>query len=315
MLVSLGEEQEGPSGLAVPDHKIKETPTGFEKPAGSLSRRTFLQAGFLAAGGLAFYAGEIGRHWLDVREVPVRLKNLPEGLHGFRIAQIADFHYGEYSEPSYLRSVVRATNALKPDLVALVGDFISAGPMVKRISIDFAGHCADLLAKLECPLRYAVMGNHDCMVGREAVTEALTAREIPVLHNRAVPIERAGGRLWLAGVADVLIGGEADLNAAIPSGREASTEPLVLMAHEPDYADQVTGSGVDLMLSGHTHGGQVRIPFVPPIQLPPLGEKYVEGMFRVGDLQLYVTRGVGTVGVPFRFRCPPEITVLRLESV
>ena len=116
----------------------------------------------------------------------------------------------------------------------------------------------------------------------------------------------------LAGVADVLIGGEADLNAAMPKGRSPGTEPLILLAHEGDYADQIVGSGVDLMLAGHTHGGQVRIPFVPPFQLPPLGEKYLEGLFSVGDLKLYVTRGVGTVGVPFRFRCPPEITVITL---
>ncbi len=284
-----------------------------QSAAGNPTRRIFLKTGFLATGGLALYAGEVERHWLDIRQVIVQLSNLPEALRGFRVAQLADFHYGEYSEPSFIRAVVRATNSLKPDLIALVGDFISSGPMVKRISVDFAYHCADLLARLDCPLRYAAMGNHDCMVGRAEVTDALTSKGISVLHNSAVPIEREGGRLWLAGVADVLIGGQADLGATIPKGRVRNAEPLILMAHEPDYADRVTGSGVDLMLSGHTHGGQVRIPFAPPFQLPPLGEKYVEGLFRIGDLQLYVTRGIGTVGVPFRFRCQPEITVITLE--
>ncbi len=312
VLVSLREEQEGPTGLVVPDLKMNETPTRLENPTRLLSRRTFLQAGFLAMGGLAFYAGEVGRHWLTVTEVPVRLKNLPESMRGFRIVQLADFHYGEYSEPSFLRAVVEMTNSLKPDLIALVGDFISSGPMVRRISVDFAYHCAELLAKLKCPLRFAVMGNHDVMVSRVEVTEALTSLGLPVLHNSSVPIERDGGRFWLAGVADVLIGGEADLDAAMPKGRTSASEPLILMAHEPDYADQISGSGVDLMLAGHTHGGQVRIPFVPPFQLPPLGEKYIQGLFPVGDLKLYVTRGVGTVGMPFRFRCPPEITVITL---
>jgi predicted MPP superfamily phosphohydrolase len=283
-----------------------------ETPAGVVTRRAFLKAGVLAVGGLAVYAGELERHWIDVHQVSIRLKNLPEAFRGFRIAHVADFHYGEYSEPTFIRSVVRRVNALRPDLIALTGDFISSGPMVRRISVDFAYHCADLLGRLECAQKFAVMGNHDVLVSRADVTDALVSKDIPVLHNQAIPIEKDGTRVWLAGVADVSSGKEADLNAAIPQGRIRASEPLILMAHEPDYADRVIGSGVDLMLSGHTHGGQVRIPFMPPVNLPPMGKKYVEGLFFLGDLQLYVTRGIGTVGVPFRFRCPPEITVITL---
>jgi predicted MPP superfamily phosphohydrolase len=279
---------------------------------GQVTRRTFLKAGVFAAGGLALYAGEIERHWIDVQHVDIRLGNLPEAFRGFRIAHMADFHYGEYSEPTFIRSVVRRVNALRPDLIALTGDFISAGPMVRRISVDFAYHCADLLGKLECPRKFASMGNHDVLVSRIGVTDALESRGIPVLHNHAIPIEKDGARLWLAGVADTIVGTDADLSAAIPLGRQAGSEPLILMAHEPDYADEVVGSGVDLMLSGHTHGGQVRIPFMPLMNLPPMGKKYVEGHFSLSGLQLYVTRGIGTVGVPFRFRCPPEITLITL---
>jgi predicted MPP superfamily phosphohydrolase len=288
------------------------SPNSPEATPQGLTRRRFLQTSFLAGAGLTIYAGELERHWPDVHHVSIRLSNLPEDFRGFRIVQLADFHYGEYSEPSYLRAVVATTNLLKPDLITLTGDFISAGPLVRRISQQYAHHCAALLGHLECPLRYAVMGNHDAIVGRHAVTEALASHGIPVLHNQAVPIERDGRRLWLAGLADALIGNEADLDAVLPKGRDPRTEPLILMGHEPDYADTVTGSGVDLMLSGHTHGGQVRIPFMAPFDLPPLGKKYVSGLFGVGDLQLYVTRGLGTVGVPFRFRCRPEITVITL---
>ena len=283
-----------------------------ENAAGLFTRRAFLKGGVLAIGGLAFYSGEVERHWIDIREVTIRLKNLPEAFRGFRIAQIADFHYGEYSEPTFIRAAARAINGLKPDLVALTGDFISAVPMIKRISVDLAFHCAHLLAAIESPRKFAVMGNHDVIVSRAEVTEALVSNGIPVLHNSAIPIEKDGARLWLAGVADVLMGGGADIGAAIPKGRMPGSEPLILMAHEPDYADQVIGSGVDLMLSGHTHGGQIRIPLMPPMHLPPLGMKYVEGLFSLGDMQLYVTRGIGTVGVPFRFRCPPEITLITL---
>lgn len=279
--------------------------------AGLVTRRRFLQAGVIAVGGLAVYAGEAERHWVEINHISIKIKNLPEAFRGYRIAHLADFHYGEYSEPTYIRHVVRVANALKPDLFALTGDFISAYPLVRTISVDFAYHCADLLSRLESPRRFAVMGNHDALVGTREVTRALTSRGIAVLDNDAIAIEKDGARLWLAGLGDALCG-QADLDAAIPRSRAKETEPLLLMAHEPDYADRVAGTGVDLMLSGHTHGGQVRIPFLPLINLPPMGEKYVEGLFAIGDLQLFVTRGIGTVGVPFRFRCPPEIALVTL---
>ena len=280
--------------------------------AGILNRRAFLQAGVIAAGGLALYAGEVERHWVDIQHISIKIDNLPEAFRGYRIAHLADFHYGEYSEPTYIRHVVRVANALKPDMFALTGDFISAYPLVRTISVDFAHHCAGLLSGLDAPLKAAVMGNHDALVGIEEITHALALHGITVLNNDSIPIEKDGARLWLAGTADALIWPGADLKAAIPKSRRSETEPLILMAHEPDYADEVVGSGVDLILSGHTHGGQVRIPFMPLMNLPPMGEKYVEGLFAIGDLQLFVTRGIGTVGIPFRFRCPPEIALITL---
>jgi hypothetical protein len=280
--------------------------------AGFITRRTFLQAGAIAVGGVAVYSGEIERHWVDIHHISIKLKNLPEAFHGYRIAHLADFHYGEYSEPTYIRHVIRVANALKPDMFALTGDFISAYPLVRTISVDFAHHCAGLLSGLHAPLKAAVLGNHDALIGSKEVTNALTSNGITVLKDNSMPIEKDGARLWLAGVADALVWPGANLQAAIPAARRRETEPLILMAHEPDYADQVVGSGVDLILSGHTHGGQVRIPFMPLMDLPPMGEKYIEGLFAIGDLQLFVTRGIGTVGVPFRFRCPPEIALITL---
>ena len=280
--------------------------------AGFITRRTFLQAGAIAVGGVAVYSGEIERHWVDIHHISIKLKNLPEAFHGYRIAHLADFHYGEYSEPTYIRHVIRVANALKPDMFALTGDFISAYPLVRTISVDFAHHCAGLLSGLHAPLKAAVLGNHDALIGSKEVTNALTSNGITVLKDNSMPIEKDGARLWLAGVADALVWPGANLQAAIPAARRRETEPLTLMAHEPDYADQVVGSGVDLILSGHTHGGQVRIPFMPLMDLPPMGEKYIEGLFAIGDLQLFVTRGIGTVGVPFRFRCPPEIALITL---
>ena len=248
--------------------QLKETSTG------ATTRRAFLKAGVLAAGGLALYAGEFERHWIDVHYVDIRLKNLTEAFRGFRISAHGRLPLAwRVLEPTFIRSVVRAVNALRPDLIALTGDFVSSGPMARRISVDFAFHCANLLATLECPQKFAVMGNHDVLVSRVEVTDALVSKGIPVFHNHAIPIEKEGTRLWLAGVADVSTGNEANLSAAIPRGRLAAAEPLILMAHEPDYADQVIGSGVDLMLSGHTHGGQVRIPFRASDEPPADGQE------------------------------------------
>jgi predicted MPP superfamily phosphohydrolase len=145
------------------------------------------------------------------------------------------------------------------------------------------------------------------------VIGALRSQKIPVLVNEHVPIERAGARLWLCGTDDAGTS-HPDLNLTIPDRPDG---PVLLMVHEPDYVDAVLrhpkGKQVDLMLSGHSHGGQVRIPFYGPLILPPMGQKYVMGHFTLGSLQLYVNRGLGAVGLPFRFDCPPEITLHTLQ--
>jgi predicted MPP superfamily phosphohydrolase len=150
------------------------------------------------------------------------------------------------------------------------------------------------------------------------VTHALTSNNIPVLVNSYFPIELGGARFWLVGLDDPG-GGYPDPALAIPEEiRHRVNEPIIVLCHAPDYADTLlahpAGKAVSLMLSGHSHGGQIRLPLVGPLALPDLGRKYVEGWFRLGDLQLYVNRGIGTVGLPFRFLCPPEITLITLRA-
>jgi len=134
-----------------------------------------------------------------------------------------------------------------------------------------------------------------------------------------VALERGGQRLWLAGVDDASVG-RANLDRALPAfgGPAPLAEPVLLMSHSPDFADAVRahprGGLVSLMFSGHSHGGQVRFPFLPPLTLPPMGKKYFEGYFRWDNLQLYVNRGIGTTGLPFRLNCPPEITLFTLHN-
>jgi uncharacterized protein len=283
-----------------------------------ITRRRFLKASACAAGGFALYGGEIERHWLEVSENEVVIPGLPPAFDGFRIAQISDIHMDEFTEAFFVRHVVNRVNSLNPDAVFLTGDFVSAEYAPRKFSIGAGWQCAGILKELTCRQRYAVLGNHDVMIGADAVSEALTDNDILVLRNYYMPLERSGGRIWLAGLADPLQG-SPDPEAAIPASiRNIPQEPIVLLCHAPDYVDDLlklpSGEAVSLMLCGHTHGGQVRLPLIGPMILPEMGRKYVEGWFRFGRLQMHVNRGIGTVGVPFRLDCPPEVSMLTLRS-
>jgi predicted MPP superfamily phosphohydrolase len=287
---------------------------GFAPPQPSrFTRRNFLIGTGATAAGLALYSGEIARHELEVVDRPIAITNLPATFHGYRIVQISDIHLDEYTEPFFLEHVVSKVNTLAPDLVLLTGDFITHGALTFIAGGHALHRCAEIITTLTAPLRYAILGNHDVSFNAPAVIQALTAHGTPVLINQYVPIERNGARLWLCGVDDPGTS-SPDLNLAIPVKPDG---PVLLMAHEPDFADDVVlhprGPLVDLMLAGHSHGGQVRLPFLGPLILPPMGKKYPEGHYRFNQMQLYVNRGLGTVGLPFRLNCPPEITVLTLN--
>ena len=283
-----------------------------------ITRRRFLKASACAAGGFALYAGELERHWIEVSESDVVIPGLPPAFDGFRIAQISDIHMDEFTEAFFVREVVNHVNSLKPDAVFLTGDFVTSEFASQKFAIGAGWQCAGLLNQLTCRQRYAVLGNHDCQVGADEVSEALADNNIIVLRNYYMPLERSGARIWLAGLADPLQG-SPDPEATIPASiRNIPQEPIILLCHAPDYVDDLlaipAGQAVSLMLCGHTHGGQVRLPLIGPMILPRMGRKYVEGWFRFGRLQMHVNRGIGTVGVPFRLDCPPEISMLTLRS-
>jgi predicted MPP superfamily phosphohydrolase len=285
------------------------------RAAAGFSRRRFLTGAGLSLAGLTVYSTEIARHELITEHRAIRISQLPDAFHGFRIAQLSDIHFEEFTEPTFLKYAVHRVNQLKPDLVLLTGDFISAGPRHAPFAAEAAVRCAAILRNLQCPLRFAILGNHDAQIGSQPVLDALAAHGITPLVDQYLPIERDGQRLWLSGLRDVTFG-QPDLDRAVPAQLDG---PLVLMCHEPDFADTILrhprAGRADLILSGHTHGGQVRLPFLAPLALPPLGKKYVEGLFHFPEskTQLYVNRGLGTVGLPVRFDCPPEITSITLQ--
>lgn len=283
-----------------------------------ITRRGILKAGFAGTAGVALYSTAVARHWIDETRHDVPLAGLPEVFEGLRVVQVSDIHMDEFTEPVFLRYVVGRINRLEPDVILLTGDFVSYDYTTKKFAIGSAWQCANILTGLTCKRAFASLGNHDVFVDPAEVTAALTANGIHVLTNASVPFERGGARIWLAGLDDP-VEGEPNPEIAIPGSiRGLPHEPIILMCHAPDYADDLiqhpAGHSVSLMLSGHTHGGQVRLPLVGAMQLPELGKKYVEGWFRFGQMQLYVNRGIGTVGVPFRFDCPPEITLFTLRA-
>jgi predicted MPP superfamily phosphohydrolase len=282
------------------------------------SRRTFLKAGLLGAAGLALYSGEVERHWIDVVERDVTLSGLSSEIEGMRIVQISDIHMNDFTESFFLRDVVERINQLKPDVVFLTGDFVTTGKPPNTKAHEAAWQCARILEGLDCRQVYAILGNHDVNSGARVVYDALNKSGIIVLRNAYLPIERGKGRFWLAGLDDAMVG-HPNLDLAIPEKiRNVRNEPVILMCHEPDYATNVqahpAGQAVDFMISGHTHGGQVRLPFIGALVLPPLGRLFVEGLFELGSMKLYVNRGIGTIQVPFRLDCPPEITLFTLRA-
>ena len=278
-----------------------------------INRRKFIKrVAAVGAGAIAADSTLIEPNLPRLIRKEIALRRWPSRLDGFTIALVSDFHYDPYFSVHPIRSAVEIVNRLNPDLVALTGDFVSVpflGSAAKAAA--HAEPCAELLAKLRAPHGvWSVLGNHDALSDPDRVMHALQTVGIPTLSNKAVAIEKEGARFWLGGVEDVL-GGSPDLSATL-QGIPAE-EAVVLMAHEPDYADFVAEYPVDLQLSGHTHGGQVRIPFMPPLYLPEMAKKYIWGLFKIRALTLYTNAGVGTVNIPVRWNCPPEVTFITLR--
>ncbi|HKF50473.1 MAG TPA: metallophosphoesterase [Terracidiphilus sp.] len=282
-----------------------------------ISRRRLLQTLACAGAGFALYGGEVERHWIDVVHRDVYIEGLPASFDGITIAQLSDIHLDEFTEPFLLREAIDQINRMQPDMVLLTGDYVSYQVLPHKETMAAAWHCASMLAKIRCAQKFAILGNHDLFAGAKEVTEAIASHGIPVLRNACLPIERSGSRFWLAGLDDP-VAGRPDPDLAVPAAiRNLGHEPVILMCHAPDFVDTLAqhpaSRSISLVLSGHTHGGQVRLPLVGALHLPPGGRKYIEGWFPVGGMQLYVNRGIGSVGVPFRFDCRPEITRIRLR--
>lgn len=285
--------------------------TGLQRP----TRRQFLKS--LAIGtavGIGGYAGLVEPNEVTVEERRLVLPRLPESYHGLRIAQLSDLHYGLLTPAHEIQKAVRQANALNPDLVAITGDLVTA-PLGRNVSsrdYEQVETCARLLSGLHAPLgRFACLGNHDVSVDPWGVTQILERHGIHVVRNSTATVQRDRDRLWVVGVDDVLYA-HADLDHTL--ARTPRNEFTILLAHEPDFADSAKNYPIDLQLSGHSHGGQIRFPLIGALYYPRLARKYPRGLYRVGDLHLYTNRGIGNIFLPARFLAPPEVTLLTLLS-
>lgn len=267
--------------------------------------KTGLAAGAAAGGALAAWAFLVEPRWLEVTHPRIHLRSMPRPLEGLRIALITDLHARPRSL-SVVRRACRAAMREQPDLIALAGDFAGDDEPGFRDVLE-------ALSMLDAPLGvYAVPGNHDFVVGIERWHRQVGENQrIRDLTNAAVMKTVGGVRVCIAGVDDFLYG-SPDL-AALPPPEDRDF--TILLAHNPDQAERSKrrDDQVDLILSGHTHGGQVRFPWVGAIQNPvERDDLYEQGLRRRPWTQVYISRGVGTVGMEVRFLCRPEVAILEL---
>ena len=294
-------------------------PQGDSAPGFSLARRKFLSNTAVAAGAVplaaAGYGFLFGRVEFEKSFVRMKLARLPREFHGFRIAQLSDFHIGPFMTSSDIRHVVEMTNALKPDLVVLTGDYISWDPDTQEAAVDS-------LTGLKAPLGiYGCLGNHEMMTGTEAsITKLFAQQGVRILRQERAPIQVGKESLNMIGVDYEYLRHHGPYGHHLVREYLESVRPLmnpdqvnILLSHNPNTFDRAAELGIDLSLSGHTHGGQIALNFISPdLSLARMMTPYVRGHFQKPGGQLYVNRGIGTIGVPIRFDVPPEITLFEL---
>jgi len=239
---------------------------------------------------------------LSIERVEISLPRLPKKLDGFRIIHLSDTHHSPLTGLDHIAKAVVIANQLKPDLVALTGDYVSH-------EAKYIAPVAKVLGELRGKHGvYACLGNHDHWTDAEGVTRHFGKSGVRVLINEGLRLEGGDASFWLAGVDDHMVG-KTDLPAALKGS--FPDEFKLLLAHNPIIFRRAVRAGVDLTLSGHTHGGQVRVRDNDQRLIRRRGRA---GLHRRYDSHIYITRGIGTVVLPVRFQCPPEISVLELRS-
>ena len=299
--------------------RLLATKVAAPPPLESPARRQFLERTATVVAASPFVAGSYGLLWgrlnLQTTEKQIHLPRLPKSFDGFRIAQLSDIHIGPFMPEEEIRKYVAIANALKPDLTVLTGDFVTwdgetQGPVVNALS------------GLHAPFGvYGCLGNHDAWAHVEdSITELFRHAGFRILREERVDIATGGESFNLIGIDFQSLrrfgpGGTRVVRRFLEGLEQlvSPTQTNILLSHNPDTFDRAADLGIDLSMAGHTHGGQVALEFISPEIAPSrLVTPYVSGWFEKPGGQLYVNRGIGTIGVPIRIGAPPEITVYRL---
>ncbi|MHC4662792.1 MAG: metallophosphoesterase [Planctomycetota bacterium] len=292
---------------------MAETPRHDEgKKTPRISRRKFVirtsawTLGIVGAGvlGTGAYAHWIEPFWVKHHDVEVKIPGLPPSFDGFKIAHVSDLHCGAGLRGEEVRSVLEEVVARKPDIVAITGDIVLNALDAYDIALAEVKFIASKIPT------YIVPGNHDYWEGIENYYGGVPKTGAVELTNRHVVIARGADKIVLCGLDD-LWEGDPDLDKAL-TGVDRKAQPVVCLLHNPDHYIKVRGSGVDLVLAGHTHGGQVKPPFFRAPVVPIRQKKYTRGFFREMGTALYVSVGVGML-TQIRFNCRPEVAYIILR--
>ena len=275
------------------------------------ARPWWLTAGAALLSGAAATATAVGYHARYRAPYRARLESVDvpvtcgDGLAGLRIGFVTDTHIGPMVDAGYVARALQLAFEASPDLICLGGDYVCDSPRYIPEAAAVLGECASA-ARLGA---FAVLGNHDYATDVSRMTAQLAQRGVQVLRNEAVAIAVDQIPLWIVGIDDALLG-RPDLErafAAVPADA-----PRLALWHEPDWAEQAARRGALLQLSGHSHGGQIRLPGLGHLSAPSGGKRFVRGLHAAAGMPVYTSRGLGIYHPPFRFRCPPEVTILTL---
>jgi predicted MPP superfamily phosphohydrolase len=273
-----------------------------------ITRRQFLKraCSLGSIGLLGSYPIFVERYMVLTNTYRISVPNLSKAFAGFRIVQLTDLHYGFLVSLELIRHVVKRANKLKPDIIVCTGDYVHEKNSTTQID-----QLWPILSELNAPLGvYSVLGNHDhwADTARSDYWLKKTGQDI---RHKVIPIQREGQNLWIAGAGD-LYEDHKDLDYIL--GQIPDTECRIVLAHNPDSADTIFSKRIDLMISGHTHGGQVSIPFVGPPVLPVKNKTYSSGLkISPRGGKVFISKGIGWTIIPVRFNCLPEIAVLELS--
>jgi len=276
-----------------------------------ISRRAFLRTGAVGLSSLALVGSSYtisSNEDYDLVERTITIPRLPEAFRGFSIGLLSDIHSSVFMNKEDMDGYVKAMNALAPDVIFVTGDFVNSAT---REVYPFA----ESFSQLKAPHGvFGVLGNHDYFADVDVVSKEVDACGVKLLRNDARQISIGSSAINIVGVDDIGRGARASDYIGRALSSVTNTAPRILLCHKPYFMEEFSSNAFDLVLSGHTHGGQVVFAKINDTYITPasLWSKYVWGLYRHNDTQLYVNRGLGSVGIPFRMNCPPEVTKLTL---